>query len=177
MPYSFLGGEVTFAAAPPWSLSSTTPDRTSTTLGGATRPSEVSSPCCGTGYRGRNPSARADQDCDAGPVPADAAALVRSIRSNPDLEASTPVAARVGGIDAVQMDVVALRQPEVGERLSMVLDGVWAGEDRMRLYLLDLPEGMSARILAIAIVAQESEFERVVNAAEPVLDSFEFHTP
>ena len=47
----------------------------------------------------------------------------------------------------------------------------------MRLYLLDLPEGMSARILAIAISAPESEFERVVEAATPILDSFEFHAP
>jgi hypothetical protein len=46
----------------------------------------------------------------------------------------------------------------------------------MRLYLLDLPEGMSARILAIAISAFDSEFERVVKAAAPVLDSFEFRT-
>jgi hypothetical protein len=46
----------------------------------------------------------------------------------------------------------------------------------MRLYLLDLPEGMSARILAIAISALGSEFEHVVEAAAPILDSFEFHT-
>jgi hypothetical protein len=45
----------------------------------------------------------------------------------------------------------------------------------MRLYLLDLPDGMSARTLAIAIVALDSEFERVVKAATPVLDSFELH--
>ena len=81
---------------------------------------------------------------------------------------------RLGGIDAVQMDVVALRQPEVGECYPMVLDQLSAAGGRMLLYLLDLPEGMSARTLAIAIVAQESEFERVVNAAAPVLDSFEF---
>ena len=43
------------------------------------------------------------------------------------------------------------------------------------MYLLGLLDGMSAQTMAIAIVAQESEFERVVNAAAPVLDSFEFH--
>jgi hypothetical protein len=60
----------------------------------------------------------------------------------------------------------------------MVLgENVSAGQDRpVRLYLLDLPEGMSARILAIAISALDSEFERVVEAARPVLDSFEFHS-
>jgi hypothetical protein len=44
----------------------------------------------------------------------------------------------------------------------------------MRLYLLDLPGG-SARILAIAIVAPEARFERVAEAAAPIVDSFEFH--
>jgi hypothetical protein len=61
----------------------------------------------------------------------------------------------------------------------MVLaEHLWLWEDgRMRVYVLDLPEGMSARILAIAVSAADSEFERVVKAAEPVLDSIEFHTP
>jgi hypothetical protein len=56
------------------------------------------------------------------------------------------------------------------ERLSLGPDG------RMRVYLLDLPEGMSARILAVAISALDSEFEHVVEAAAPIVDSFEFHT-
>jgi hypothetical protein len=58
----------------------------------------------------------------------------------------------------------------------MVLEGLSIGSDgRMRVYVLDLPDGMSARTLAIAISALDSEFERVVRAAVPVLDSFEFH--
>jgi hypothetical protein len=44
----------------------------------------------------------------------------------------------------------------------------------MRLYLVDLPGG-SARILSIAIVASEDQFERVVEAAAPVVDSIELH--
>jgi hypothetical protein len=47
--------------------------------------------------------------------------------------------------------------------------------DRMRLYLVDLPSG-SARILSIAIVASESDFDGVVESAQPVVDSFEFHS-
>jgi hypothetical protein len=86
------------------------------------------------------------------------------------------VAASVGGIDAMRMDVVASGRLEVGECAPMVLENVWAGEDRIRLYVLDLPEGMSARTLAIAISAHDSQFERVVKAARPVLDSFEFQT-
>jgi hypothetical protein len=170
VPYSFLDGEVTFAAAPPWS--DTNHDRTSTTLGGVGRGSAVqftmftivADPVTGVG-------------CEAGPAPVDAEALVRSIRSNPDLEATAPVAVSVGGIDALRMDVVGPGQLEVGDCPPMVLERLWAGPDgRMRVYVLDLPEGMSARILAIAISALDSEFEHVVEKAAPILDSFEFHT-
>ena len=57
------------------------------------------------------------------------------------------------------------------ENQGQVADG-----SRMRLYLLDLPGG-SAEILAIAIAAPESEFERVVGEATPIVESIEFHTP
>ena len=46
---------------------------------------------------------------------------------------------------------------------------------RGRLYVLDLPGG-SARALAIWITAPDTAFERAVEAAAPVLESFEFHT-
>jgi hypothetical protein len=52
-----------------------------------------------------------------------------------------------------------------------------SGEARMRVYVLDLPEGMSARLLAIGIIAHESMFDDVLEAATPVLESFEFQTP
>lgn len=51
-----------------------------------------------------------------------------------------------------------------------VATGVATGE-WMRLYLFDVPEGSSLRVLAIAIVAPESRFERVVEAAAPIVDS------
>jgi hypothetical protein len=167
VPYNMLDGEVTFAAAPPWG--DTTLERSFTVLGGVGRGSAsqftmfavVADPLTATG-------------CESGPAPADAEALVRSIRSNPALEATAPVAVSVGGIDALQIDVVAA--PGTSDCGSMVLfDRLSAGQDGpMRLYVLDLPEGMSARILAIGISALDSEFEYVVKAAAPVLDSFEF---
>ena len=52
-----------------------------------------------------------------------------------------------------------------------------ASGDLMRLYLMAAPEGSARRILAIAIVARESRFERVVEAATPVVYSIEFHAP
>jgi hypothetical protein len=43
----------------------------------------------------------------------------------------------------------------------------------MRLYLLDLPGG-SAGTVAIVIVAADEDFDAALEAAMPILDSFEF---
>jgi hypothetical protein len=138
-------------------------------------------------------------DCRKGPDPADAAALAESIRSDPGLEATAPVAARVGGTEALMMDVkIAAGAPlcvpfEPSGDLSDAgfLHHVWeedgpivvdsgvahgrATGEWMRLYLFDVPEGLSMRILAIAVIAPASRFERTVEAAAPVLESLEFH--
>jgi hypothetical protein len=125
--------------------------------------------------------------CEPGPVAADAASLVQSIRSDPDLEATEPVAVSIGQIEALRIDVVAaagadacesegtnlvVRDPEGGMGLGPGL----GREDRMRLYVLDLPDGSPAHTLAIAIVAPDAGFETVLEETEPILDSFEFPT-
>jgi hypothetical protein len=183
-PYEFLDGEVTFDAAWPWDWYvggwGFTP--TMTTL-------QFDDP---------DQSAGLDQllavvadplpveiGCRQGPAPADAEALARSIRSDPDLEATEPVAVSVGGIVALRMDVVAATGASVceeGPAPQVVTPndhggrGVFLGQGkRMRLYLLDLPEGLSPRTLAIAISAPDASFEHVMEAAEPIVDSIEFH--
>ena len=46
----------------------------------------------------------------------------------------------------------------------------------MRLYLLDYP-GESAPVLAIAVIAApETDFERVLEEATPIVESLEIHT-
>jgi hypothetical protein len=129
----------------------------------------------------------AETPCDSLRVPASAEELVQAIRSNPDLEATAPVTERVGGIDALRMDVVAAPGASTGPCsgggwvpvVSVPGRGAWGGLGRGalgRLYVLDLPGG-SARTLAIWITAPEAAlFERALDAAPPVLDSFEFHT-
>ena len=99
--YSFLDGQVTFHAAYPWDY----------------HPSTVTGlPPLTTLYLDDNQNAGlavvADPlpvgaGCRQGPAPPDAAALARSIRSDPDLEATAPVAVSVGGIEALRLDVVA----------------------------------------------------------------------
>ena len=126
-----------------------------------------------------------ESGCRQGAAPVDAEALAGSIRSDPDLEATEPVAVSVGGIEALRMDVVAATGASVceeGPAPQVVTPndhdwyGVFLGQGkRMRLYLLDLPEGLSPRTLAIAISAPEPDFERVMKAAEPIVDSIEFH--
>ena len=173
VPYSFPNGEVTFAAAPSWH--NTVLERSFasfTRVGGPGSSYDIY-------FSIRSDPGTVRGGCETGPAPADTEALVRSIRSNPDLEATAPVAASVGGIDALQMDVVASGWIDVGDCAPSVVEGIWplySPDRRMRLYVLDLPEGMSARILAIAIQGVDSDFERVVKVATPVLDSIEFHS-
>ena len=167
---AFLDGEVTFAAALPW--------------GGEPPVMYLGNPGHGEFFEMAADPLTVD-GCEPGPEPADAEALAQNIRSNPDLEATAPVTASVGGVDALQMDLVAAAeaslcpQPDQGPLVLNRRDSnPWElGEgNRMRLYLLDLPGG-SAQILAIAITASEAEFERVLEAATPIVDSIEFHAP
>lgn len=186
---SMLGGEVTFHADRPWTdhVESYLDPRLFFLLD----PGGDPDPRSGTEDDAAieilaNPLPEAS--CDPLPgVPASAEALVRAIRSNPDLEATVPVAERVGGIDALRLDVAAVPGASTcplefgGTRIPVVSVsnrggwGVIEHGDLARLYVLDLPGG-SARALAIMITAPEAAFERVAEAAAPVLESFEFHT-
>ncbi|HEU4759613.1 MAG TPA: hypothetical protein VFT91_06480 [Dehalococcoidia bacterium] len=206
MPYDYFGGEVTLHAAHPWIMSDgfipfgrlipEGPGVPPTTDGGQRHDGWdqlflIADPALG------------GAGCQAGPDPADAEALAESIRSNPDLGATAPVAVSVGGAEALMMDVViaagatitvavneqgdfcddGLLYPILDQDVGMTVyfgNGVATGQatgDWMRLYLFDAPEGSPMRILAIAIVAPESRFERAVEAAAPVVDSVEFHAP
>jgi hypothetical protein len=183
-PYEFLDGEVTFDAAWPWDWYvggwGFTP--TMTTL-------QLDDPDQRAGLDQRlavvaDPRP-VETGCDQGPAPADAEALARSVRSDPDLKATEPVAMSVGGAPALRMDVVAAPGASVCEVWPApqvltpndhdVLGVALEHGQRMRLYVLDLPEGLSARILTIAISAPDASFEHVMEAAEPIVDSIEFH--
>ena len=123
--------------------------------------------------------------CEEAPAPTDAEALARSIRSNPDLEADAPVAVTIGGIPALQIDVMLApnasacpwQMPNLSSTTPLLLEHaplVVQGGDQARLYLLDLPGG-SARVLAIAIISDEDSFERALELAAPIVDSIELH--
>jgi hypothetical protein len=174
-PYSILGGEVNFSAPPPWEEGFAGPwglwldDNFDERVHVLADPLPI------------------EAGCRPGPAPADAEALARRIRSDPDLQATEPVAVAAGGVEALRMDVVAATGASVCPdwegpgvvRKTGVEDPdatvVVQGGYRMRLYLLDFPGG-SARILAIAIIAPEARFRDVVEAAAPIVDSFEFRT-
>jgi hypothetical protein len=186
VPYRFLDGEVTFEVATPdlWDepWDGGAGDLSTFMLFGLDRSSMMimADPL------------PVDSGCEPGLAPADAEALARSIASNPDVDATAPVAVRVGGVDALRMDVAFGAGASCGELglgpLAVVEGTRHLSGGLMRLYLLDLPEGMSARILGIAIAGPEEGlpcgdpgstpcFQRVMEAAAPTLDSFEFHAP
>jgi hypothetical protein len=169
--YSFLDGGVRFRAPWPWEI---LPEATSTTLG------------LDTNGRGvpLNLSLIADprpveRGCKPGPAPSDAAAMAGSIGSDPDLEATTPVPVTLGGASALWMDIVTAPGADACEPVGVpqvISQHIGLpGSDRMRLYLVDLPEA-SNRILAIVLTAEASEFVRGIEGAEPILETFAFET-
>ena len=127
----------------------------------------------------------AGEPCAAAATAADAAALARAIRSDPDLVATAPVEVTVQGRAALRMDVTAApgatmceEDPAAYVLKDAARHGLPIAEgSRIRLYLLDAPEGSSFRILAIAIGAPESSFESVADAAAPILETIELRVP
>jgi hypothetical protein len=119
-------------------------------------------------------------ECPQGPVPADAAAFAQAVVADPDFEATAPVAARVGGRDGLVMDVALAPggqvcgpfQTDVHQWINNLVPG-----RRMRVFLVDVPEGLSMRTLAITVMATEADFDEVVAEAAPIIDSIEFHAP
>jgi hypothetical protein len=131
--------------------------------------------------------------CERDAARDDGEALAAAVLADPDLDVTEPVAASVGALDALVMDITAGAASTVGcaadgsGGTTVLLHdlGGDVGADsnftldngnRMRLYLVDLPEGSAHRILAIAVVAPNSQFDEVFAAATPVLDTIEFHT-
>lgn len=175
VPYGYFDGEVTVHAADPWAESF------------ALDPGLVLDQQLEERLELVGDPLPVETGCEPGSAAADADALAQSIGSDPDFEATAPVAVSVGGIEALRMDVTSAPGASVCEAYPapMVLkpddDDSWRGlalehGSRMRLYLLDVPEGLSIQVLAIAIVAPEARFQRVIEAAAPIVGSFEFHT-
>ena len=192
--YDLLGVEVSLRVPDPWTAYSASSEPTVPTpnerTGGPVLALE------------ENPEEHLGLDADPHPVgsacqPAaghdDPEAVARGIRSDDDLETTAPVAVNVGGVDGLRMDVRVRAGAKPCSRWGpgypsapMVLaqghssGATLEGGSRMRLYLLDTPwrsENWSRRVFALWIVAPEARFERVVKAAQPILDSIEFHGP
>ncbi|HXJ66990.1 MAG TPA: hypothetical protein VNN79_24815, partial [Actinomycetota bacterium] len=121
--------------------------------------------------------------CEEAPALTDAEAVARRIRSDPDLDATAPVPVSIGGIPALQVDVVMTDAPECSWQLPGFSSGtplllknapfVLPGQNWARLYLLDLPGG-SGGVLAIAICSSEEDHERALEVAAPIVDSIRF---
>jgi hypothetical protein len=112
-------------------------------------------------------------------APADAAAIAQQVIADPNFETTAPVTARVGGLEAVSIDVAFTPGGEdcyVGMiEISRWIHTMWEPGWRLRLYLVDLPEGMSVETLAITVVAPEERFDEVIAETAPIIESIEFH--
>jgi hypothetical protein len=137
---------------------------------------------CAAVLQGLSPEERAEFGSPLLSGPADAAAIAQQLIADPNFETTAPRAARVGGVDAVSIDVALA--PD-GEPCGVGLTDVarWVHElwpeypgRRLRLYLIDLPEGMSVQTLAITVMAAEERFEEFLAETAPIIESIEFHS-
>ena len=107
-------------------------------------------------------------------------AIAQQLVADPNFETTAPVAARIGGVEALSIDVTLAPGGEACG-IGMIEISRWIhtiGWDpgwRLRLYLVDLPEGMSVDTLAITVVAPEERFDEVIAETAPIIDSIEFH--
>ena len=109
-------------------------------------------------------------------APGDAAAIAQQVIADPNFETTAPVAVRVGGLEAVSIDVFAPGGMPCGGGIiiSRWIHSLQPGS-RLRLYLVDLPAGMSVKTLAITVVAPKDDFEEVIAETAPIIESIEFH--
>jgi hypothetical protein len=111
-------------------------------------------------------------------APAGADAIAQELVADPNFETTAPVAARVGGVEAVSIDVAlapggrpcGIQMIEISRWIHSLDPGL-----RLRLYLVDLPGGMSVQTLAITVVAPEERFEEFIEETAPIIESIEFH--
>ncbi len=111
-------------------------------------------------------------------APADAAAIAQQVIADHNFETTAPVAARIGGLDAVSIDVtLAPGGKACGIYITDIARWIHSLEPglRLRLYLVDLPKGMSVKTLAITVVAPEDRFEEFIAETAPIIESIEFH--
>ncbi len=164
VPYGFLDGEVTVAATPPW-YGEFGPPTVLRFQGGRAREEVVIA---------ADPLP-VETGCENGPAPADAEALARSIMANPEFETTDTAPVRIAGIDGLQIDGVVTAQWDTNWSLCYPMWITNAPLFRIRLYLTDHP-GESAQVLTIAVIAQETDFDRLLEEATPIVESLEFHT-
>jgi hypothetical protein len=160
VPYSLLDGEVTFAAAPTWH-----------TWGDYCSKRERSAAVGLDGHCVQHvriaPGAPTIACQDDPAAAATAEELAASFTADPRFDATEPVQARVAGADGLQMDLT------VSE--GFLVCGLEPNTGRMRLILIDLPEGMSVPTLMISIVAPAEQFDEFIEDAQVIIDSIEFN--
>ena len=163
--YSFFDGEVTFEAAAPWKVRGGLADWGALTMG------DFWSSEAGIELVA----------CEPGTAKEGARGLAWSILPDPDHAATDPVDVRVGGVDGLVIDVTIAAEVSVCGATSPsreVVTGPTLKEGiRMRLYLLDLPEGPATRTLVIAIAAPEARFDAFIEKTSPIIESIEFPAP
>jgi hypothetical protein len=141
------------------------------------------------------PSSVTREDClelaigQIAPRAEDSTALARNIGAEPDFEATDTVPVSIAGTEGLQMDVTftehdlcyELWSPSRKGSGTPWLEALPEVEWKMRLYLVDIPQSVwpsdlisKPRVLSVAVIAPENDFDAVLERAAPIVDSIEF---
>jgi len=128
----------------------------------------------------------ARSDCSVRPeegVGTSSDAIMEWLSTHPALDATTPQPITLGGATGSWVDVrlAADWHKNCPKGLGLLTghpdgpqsDSIY-GDERMRLYVLDLPAGNNVAIMVDTPIA--SEFQDVIDEAAPVVESFDFRT-
>lgn len=169
---TLLGGEVTLDAALPWAYSAVGWDFTQT------KATLIHDGNYDEGIVVFDDPVPMGPDCAPGPVPADAATLVESLRSNPNFVVGEPRQVDVAGAAAaLVVDVtVASDAAPCGDEGELLFTEPNLRGERRHVYLIDVADRAgSIRVVAVAVFAPTARFDAVAESAAPVIDSLAVH--
>ena len=113
--------------------------------------------------------------------PANAAAIAQQLMNDADFETTAPVAAHIGGLDAISIDITLAPGGEAcgvwGIDISRWVHELRVGPGFASPSVPRRPPRRRARVgtLAITVAAPEASFDAFIEGTQPIIDSIEFH--
>lgn len=178
--YTSPDGEVTISPPSTWDvwLPGAGDDGLDPVWFGMAKPNTADWPPLGSQSIGLVDPVAYDWWCGERTLPTGAAAIAQAVAADPNFETTDLVPARLGGLDALTLDVTLAPGGAPCPRGEIII-ARWIHELRpglrQRLYLVDLPDGMPVQTLAITLTAPEERFEEYIAETASIIESIELN--